>query len=311
MLGSGFGGDQRTLVWVDRQGTEEPLAAEPLPYESPRVSPDGRSVVLQIDSGADADVVVYDLERNTPSRVTFDSGADVFPIWTPDGQRVVFSSDREGVQNLYSKAADGTGQAERLTTSETIQLASSWSVDGQTLVFHGLVGANVRVGTLPLDDPSQTESLLAAGTHSYDAYPEVSPDGRWLAYHSNESGQYEVYVRPFPNVDDGRWQISPNGGFSPVWGPDGRELFYRGLNRGMTVVTYETDPTFRAGNPEVLFPAPYLSVGPTRARPFDLAPDGRFLMIRTAWQTAADAPPLQISVVLNWFEELTERVPVP
>ena len=197
VLGGGDGGDQRSLVWVDRQGNEEPLAAEPLPYESPRVSPDGRYVALQVGSGGNDDVLVYDLERDTPSRVTFDPGADGFPIWTPNGQRLVFGSDRDGVRNLYSKAADGTGQAERLTTSENAQFPSSWSADGETLVLMELTEGNVRIGTLPLDDPSGTERLLES-TGTYDAYPEVSPDGRWIAYHSNESGQFEVYVRPFP-----------------------------------------------------------------------------------------------------------------
>ena len=136
---------------------------------------------------------------------------------------------------------------------------------------------------------------------------EVSPDGRWMAYSSDQSGRNEVYVRPFPNVDDGRWQISREGGFSPVWASDGQELFFRGATQpDMKAVSVETEPTFRPGNPEVLFAAPY------RSRPgfreWDVAADGRFLMVREGAAEETTTP--HMVVVENWFQELTERVPV-
>ena len=138
------------------------------------------------------------------------------------------------------------GQAERLTTSDTQQTPSSWSADGQTLVLNEVVPGNVTITTVSLGDSSQSR-LLIDSPGSTDAYPEVSPNGRWIAYHSNESGEFQVYVRPFPNVDGGRWQISSDGGFSPVWGPDGRELFFRGRGVEMQVVAYEDGQTFRPG----------------------------------------------------------------
>ena len=312
--------DRQSLVWVDREGNEEPLAADPNLYESPRVSPDGRYVAVQVDSPEDSssgalargrvgDVLVYDLARDTLGRVSFDPGDDGAPMWTPDGQRLVFSSNRDGgAGNLYARAADGTGQAERLTTSDTQQTPSSWSADGQTLVLNEVVPGNVTITTVSLGDSSQSR-LLIDSPGSTDAYPEVSPNGRWIAYHSNESGEFQVYVRPFPNVDGGRWQISSDGGFSPVWGRDGRELFFRSLSFEMRVVAYEDGQTFRPGTSQPLFPsAQYLRVFPTRVRPFDLAPDGRFLMIRSLGGEAASP---QINVVLNWDKELLERVPVP
>ena len=145
------------------------------------------------------------------------------------------------------------------------------------------------------------------------AYADVSPDGRWIAYMSNESGEYEIYVRPFPNVEDGRSQISRATGVSPVWSADGHELFFRPFPNSSTmmVVAVETEPTFNPGNPEVLFEAPSRIGGIGRGRPWDVATDGRFLMIKEgAGQQEAEISP-QIVVVQNWFEELSERVRVP
>jgi Tol biopolymer transport system component len=258
-----------------------------------------------------SDITIYDLERDTPTRLTFDPGADRHPIWTPDGERVVFSSDRDGVLNIYERAADGTGQAQRLTTSDTEQWPQSWSADGQSLVVMDFgAGGAASLQIVSLGAESRTDGLIQTEFDEY--YAEVSPDGRWIAYVSNESGQVEVYVRPFPNVDDGRWQISRDGGFSPVWAPTGQELFFRRLNLEMMVVAVETEPTFSHSNPEVMFAAPYRAGLPGRARPFDLSPDGeRFLMIKE--DAAGDEPAVEPHIVFveNWFEELKARVPVP
>ena len=248
-------GQVRTLVWVDRQGGEEPLLAPPAPYESPRISPDGRYVAVEVRDPQNTDVMVYDLQRDTPTLLTFDPGVDSFPIWSPDGQHVVFGSARAGTMNIYTKAADGTGPAERLTTSDASQWPQSWSADGQSLVIMGTSGGQTDLNVISLGAESRTDGLIE--TEFAEVYAEVSPDGRWIAYQSNESGQFEVYVRPFPNVDDGRWQISRDGGISPVWAPSGRELFFRGSAFDMMAVAVETEPTLSPGNPEVLFAAPY------------------------------------------------------
>ena len=184
--------DARTLVWVDRQGREEPLGAPPAPYESPRL----RYLALHVEDPDDTDVVVYDLRRDTRIRLTFDPGVDRTPLWRPDGQRVVFSSSREDGLNLYWKAADGTGQAERLNANDAFVFPQSWSADGETLVVGVFSSGNANLGLLQLDGEQRIEGLIE--TEYNEVYAEVSPDGRWIAYTSDESGQFEVYVRPFP-----------------------------------------------------------------------------------------------------------------
>ena len=259
-LGGTQMGDLRTLVWVDRDGNEEPLMAEPHPYASVRLAPDGRRVAIQI-SEANIDIWIYDLERDTPTRVTFDPLPDLMPIWTPDGERLVWATPRGGFPNMHSKAADGTGQIERVTTSENPQAGFSWSADGQTLVFNEIhQETGIDIGALSMDGEGRIEWLLEGVFN--EAFPEVSPDGRWMAYESDESGQQEIYVTPFPNVDAGRWQISRDGGQFPLWAPDGRELFYQRLtDRAMMVAPIDTDPTFSPGNPSVLFDAQAFLVG--------------------------------------------------
>ena len=303
--GQSVGAAVSQLVWVDREGREDPIAAEPRQYRALRVSPDGqRAAVVVLNEGDEEDILIYDLARDTPTRLTFDPASDNFPVWSPDGQRVVFASTREGARNLFWKAANGTGEATRLTTSETPQFSSSWAPDGGTLVFvEQLPGTGFDLAVLPTSGDGVSELLLQ--TEFFEWYSEVSPDGRWIAYASNESGRNQIYVRPFPNVDEGKWQISRESGNFPVWSPDGRELFYRRLSDGaMMVVQIETDSTFSHGNPELLFDAAgFLPAGGARA--FDIAPDGRFLMIRL--QTGGAS----LVAVENWLDELTERLAGP
>ena len=301
--GSGTAQTEQQLVWVDRQGDVEPLAVESGAFETPRVSPDGTRIAVTLDAQDNADVWIYDLPRNTSVRLTFAPEPDFSPLWTPDGQRVVFASVRDG-GGIFWKAADGTGAAERLGA---LGSPFSWSSDGQGLVF-AWAG---DVGVLSLNADRTGRMLLESDLA--EAYPAVSPDGRWIAYFTNETGQSEVYVQPFPNVEDGKWQISQAGGFSPVWGPDSRELFYRnGSTTDMMAVRIETDPTFISSAPEVLFRGiAYRWAYAGILRPFDIAPDGqRFLMIRES-DRADGVLPSRINVVLNWHQELLERVPTP
>ncbi len=214
---------KRTLVWVDREGREEVLKVEPRAFSHPRISPDGSRIALALRD-QEEDIWIWDLARETLTRLTFAPGRDSYPVWTLDGQRLVFSSDRDGSQNLYWKAADGTGSVERLTKSESDHFAYAFTPAGGQLVFLELGEQGADLGVLTLEGSS--EPLLA--TEFDERTAALSPNGRWLAYESNDSSQYEIeiYVRPFPNVDEGHWQITRDGGSRPLWAPDGRELFY-------------------------------------------------------------------------------------
>jgi len=246
----------RTLVWVDREGQEEPLAAEPQGYQGPRISPDGSRLAITVNASGGSDVWIYDLEREILTRLTFDPAADHYPVWTPDGQRIVFDSGRAGAEaghNLFWKAADGTGQVERLTTSPNNQTANSFSPDGKRLVFIEPVAPNA-LQVLSMEGERTSQPLFQSQLS--EAQARISPDGHWIAYESSESGRTEIYVRPFPNVEEGKWQISRDGGISPVWAPRGQELFYRN-GEAMMVVGINSEPPFTQGSPAVLFMGRY------------------------------------------------------
>ena len=301
------GVSERSLMWVDRDGHEEPLAAEPHDYYQPRISWDGTRLAVVIRDSNNLDVWIYDLNRNLRTRLTVDAGVDTAPAWTPDDQRVVFSSTRrDSVRNLYWKAADGTGHVERLTTSPNNQFPAFCSSDGKRLVF---VQQNPGTGTdlhmLSIEGERSTQPLLQGPFN--EGNPKISPDGRWVAYESDESGRREVQVRPFPDVEGGKSPISSGGGVWPAWGPDGRELFYRS-GETMMVVPIETENNFTAGSPKVLFRGRYFTGA--SARQYDVSPDGQqLLMLQRAAQTQEISEGDELIIVFNWFEELQRLVP--
>jgi serine/threonine-protein kinase len=303
----GGGGPQRSLVWLNRQGKEDPISAPPRAYLQPRLSPDGTRVAVQIQD-QENDIWIWDLMRQTLTRLTFDPGADQFPIWTPDSRRIIFTSSRNSsAGNLYWQSADNTGSVERLSTSPNLQRATSISPDGKQIVMIDQTpeGGN-DIGLLTMDDKKSTSLLIHTTFREFNG--DISPDGRWLAYESNESGYNEVYVRPFPNVDSGHWQISNSGGSRPLWARNGRELFYvNGENRLMAVPVQTGGQTFSRGNPTKLFDTPIFTSSP--ARTYDISPDGqRFLMIKDKSATEPSTPALDnMVVVLNWVEELKAR----
>ena len=303
--GAVTGGGDRLLVWVDREGREEPLATPLLPYERPRISPDGTRVAVDVLEPGSSDIWIHDLARGTETRLTTDPADDRAPLWTLDGKRVVFESNRAGSVALFSKLVDAPGEPERLmmdTSGVTVLEATSWSPDGQTLAF--LRAAPVDIGLLSMEDDRTVQMLL--DTEFTEAAPAISPDGDWIAYHTDETRQDEVYVQRFPSLGN-KVTVSTDGGAQPLWSPDGDELFYRGP-RGMMVVPVETDPTFRAGEPEVLFEQQYYFY--LGRRTYDLAPDGqRFLMVKETPREAEQGPAAQVILVQNWFEELSRLVP--
>jgi Tol biopolymer transport system component len=306
-----------TLVWVDRNGKEEPLSAVPNDYRTPRISPDGTKLALTVYAGDKPDVWVWDMVRETMTRLTFD-GNSLYPLWTHDGRRIAFA--RASVQSalsadIYWKSADGTGEEEKLrSVPGRALLPWSWSNDGNTLALFELdiAGGTYDIGTLSMKGSHEWKPLL--NQKYIEFQPKVSPDGKWMAYASSESGRLEIYVRPFPEIDKGRWQVSTGGGSTPLWSPDGRELFYLNNDAAMGVQV-ETEPTFKAGRPETLFRGAYVRLSASDGQPWDIRPDGkRFLMIKPP-QSAGEASnsvvlPQKMNIVLNWFEELKQRVPV-
>ena len=262
-------------------------------------------VAVDVADAEGADIWLHDLARGTETRLTTDPATDDAPLWTPDGERVVFGSNRDGQIALFWMLADTPGDAERLVTGEfggsTTVEADSWSPDGQQLLV--FAAAPPDISLIAMDGERRREPFIA--TEFDEGAPAISPDGGWVAYHSTESGQPEVYVQRFPALG-GKSTISTDGGAQPVWSPDGRELFYRGP-RGMMAVPVETGATFRAGEPNVLFDQQYCRF--LSRRTYDLAPDGRFLMVKA---TADDqtGPTAQVVLVRNWLEELKRLVPV-
>jgi serine/threonine-protein kinase len=301
----------RSLVWVTRRGVEEPIPAPPHIYSEPRLSPEGKRVALNIAEPR-SQIWIWDIVREALTRLTFGNYESFWPAWTPDGRYLVFGSVLDGAANLQRRAADGSGAEERLLTSPRQQRVNAISPDGTRLVFEEhKPSADYDFMLLHLDGTKRVEPLLQTPFDERNA--AISPNGRWMAYESNETGQSQVYVRPFPNVADGRYQVSIAGGRTPLWSPDGRELFF--VNR-TTVLTARVQSTssFAAGTPTILFDNPSILVDGRLIesgtnRMFDVSPDGqRFLMIK---QSGADGTfaPASIVVVQHWVEELKRLVP--
>jgi serine/threonine-protein kinase len=267
-------------------------------FPAPRFSPDGQRLAVETDN----QVWLYDFARETFARFTFEGKQNLYPVWTPDGKRIAFNSNREGSPNLFWQRADGSGGLERLTSSELPQWPLSFSPDGQLLAFAEVdPSGSYDIWVLHVAD-RKAEPFLK--TSFIESAPQFSPDGHWLAYISNESGRYEVYVQPYPGPG-GKYLISTEGGTEPMWNPKGGELFYRDGDK-MMAVEIATQPTFSAGKPKVLFERDYMPTNGTI--PFyGVTSDGqRFVMVKDNDQSA---PITQINVVLNWFEELKARVP--
>lgn len=302
-LAGGVATSQSRMVWVNRNGQEQLLPAVPHSYLNPRISPDGRRVTVTI-AEPDPQIWVYNIARDTFTRLTFEGESNSTATWSPDGRRIAFASNREsqGPNNVFWQLADGSGGAERLTTSDYLHAPSSFSPDGHLLAYVEVTPENRRdIWVLNLTDHKAQPFLR---TPYEETAPKFSPDGRWLAYCSDETGQREIYVLPYPGPG-GKWQISTEGGQEPVWNPSGRELFYRSGSKVMAV-EIDTKFGFSAGKPKMLFDGPYLPTGASFPY-YDVSPDvQRFLMLKPSEPSQA---PTQINVVLNWFEELKQKVP--
>ena len=297
---------ERNLVWVTRNGTEQSLTTEPRGYRQPRISPDGQRIAVAIEE-QETQLWMYDLSRQTLTRVSFVGGVNYNPSWLPDGKRIAFQSIGRPDGGLFLTPIDGSGNLERMGEGGNGCGGNpgSWTPDGQ-FVACTLVGnpvTNIDIMLMKFGD-SAAKPILQ--TRFNEGAPAFSPDGQWLAYASAESGRYEIYVHAFPSLG-GKIQISTEGGTEPVWNRNGRELFFRSGDKMMSVDVTPSQGTLSASRPKMLFQGVYLP-NPTLNANYDVSPDGqRFLMIRPT--SAQESAPTQINIVLNWFEELKRRVP--
>jgi serine/threonine-protein kinase len=292
---------KNSLVWVDQRGVEQPVTDLQFPYFAPRLSPDGQKIAY-VTAAREWQVWVYDLVRGTNSRLTGQGRAD-FPIWTPDGKRLLFGWAKSLAASLYSQPYDGSSLMERLTTSELDQSVGSWSSDGKTVALVKLhPDTKFDIDLLDAQSSRVTPFL---NSQFNEAYPEFSPEGRWLAYTSSESGRNEVYVRPFP-APGIRQMVSSEGGEQPLWARDGKQLFYRWQDQ-VWAVDVRTDGGFATSKPRLLFEKAGYSRG-SPIRTYDLSLDGqRFLMVKL--EQRKPTPVTEMILVQNWFEELKRLVP--
>jgi eukaryotic-like serine/threonine-protein kinase len=294
---SGNGGVQ--LTWMDTQGKVVGTLGERGSYSNLAISPDGQRVATsQLSSQrGDTNIWILDVARGTNTRLTFNTGRDDFAVWSPDGKSVIFASNRAGHLDIYQKPADGSGEERLLLKSEEDKRPRSWSRDGRYLLYENAdPKMQADLWVLPLTGDRKPIPLLR--TPFAEAEGRISPDGRWFAYRSNESGTPEVYVRPFsPDPGGGtgggaKWMVSRGGGAFPRWRGDGKELFYLGLNSRMMAVDVTTNQTFQAGLPRELFGLALLSAP-------DVTADGKRFMIQALEGTGATTQP-PFTVVLNW-----------
>jgi len=317
-------GENFSLAWLTSAGDILAMPTPERPYENLRVSPDGSRAAVSILDDGNQDIWVWRIDQGPLTRLTFAETNDTFPLWTPDSKRVVFTSARDGGGGLFAKAADGTGEVERLLQHDGTTRAFGWSPDG-ALLFDRLVPslANTigrdflqrwNVGVLSGGDDRVVTMLLE--TDFRERYPALSPDGRWMAYTSDESGRDEIYVRPFPGVDQGKWQVSTGGGQMPLWAPDGRGLYFQESLTRVMFSPVEVEPTFSPGNPTVfrLDGADLAWRGTNGRRHYDIDPAGDRFLVRRGLDSGDENRDIYfrgLIVVENWFEELKERIPLP
>jgi eukaryotic-like serine/threonine-protein kinase len=313
--------DFRTIVWVDRYGKSTPVGAADDAYYQPRLSPDGLEIAVQTVQSRAA-IWIHDIRRGVRRRVPFDGFASS-PLWTPDGKRLVFRGAREGNTNLYWIPKDGGSPAERLTTNALTQFPASWTPDGRVLVFLQCT-FQCDIWALSVDGHDR-KVWPVIQTPVHETYPQLSPDGAWLAYVSDQSGHNEVWVQPFPGPGEPH-QVSTEGGTLPRWSTDGRSLYYCARptdspqpmslplpsRTGNTylVVDISTSPAFRVSAPHIVFQDPEMKyTGVPALTGYDVAPDGRFLMVEVKRGPGViPPPPSDVRLIVNWSEELRARV---
>ena len=297
------------LALIDRSGAVEPLRLPPGAHRTPRVSPDGARIAFGTEDGTEAAVWIAELSATSARRLTF-GGNNRYAIWSHDGNRVAFQSDRESDRGIFWQPADGSAVAERLTMADqgAAHIPESWSPTGGTFLYSVKQGSRATLWMMSLAERKARPFGDVASQSSIGAV--FSPDGRWVAYASGEQRRQTIYVQPFPPTG-AKYQLVVEGSTPshPVWSPDGRELFFNPKPQGFGVVQVQTSPTFAFGTSAVLS-RPFLLSPPEQQRAYDVTPTGRFVarvpMNENRDELALDT---QVHVVLNWTEELKQRVP--
>jgi eukaryotic-like serine/threonine-protein kinase len=314
------GNPELSIFWLDSAGTALPLRVAPGSYYAgPRFSPDGKRLAFTMTAEGHRDIWVQDLDRGTVSRLTALPGVNDTPVWTADGWNLIFRSADQPNAGIYGVRADGSGQPQRLLDLRSAEFGFSVSPDGKRLAL-GDRGPGGTIWTAPVESGRRNLSLGKAEpflqTQRFNpalpprASPAFSPDGRWLAYCSNESGQLEVYVVPFPGPG-GKWRVSTSGGKFPVWSRNKRELFFLDLDSSKIMVTSykETGDSFSAAKPRVWSDKRLLDLGVPYS--YDIGPDGqRFAVVLLADGSAEQKPITNLAFLLNFFDELRRRAPV-
>jgi Tol biopolymer transport system component len=295
----GFAGPvPRQLTWFDRTGKQLGRLGETGNYGDLNISPSGDRVAYDTTINGNRDIWVIDVARAIPSRVTFDPSSDWNPQWSPDGSRIAFASGKgDTPAHIYEKPSTGVG-TDQLVFQDQSEIPVDWSRDGRYMVFSRLRGGNQGNNTWVLDLSGQKKASPFNESPFDKAHARISPDGRWLAYTSNDSGMYQIVVQTFPDPNGGKWQITAQGGAEPKSRRDGRELYYLAFDGKLMAVPIKPGPTFEAGTPMALFET---SLTVNRAQPertgrYDVAPDGRFL-ISVPQGTATTAP---VIAIVNW-----------
>ena len=295
MLAYHAGPSRKTqLAWLDRAGKELGVIGPPADHYAPRLSPDGtRLAVSRLDpDSTNGDIWLMDLARSIASRFTFDPADDYLPVWSPDGTRLFFSSSREGVQQLYQALSDRPGSEEPLHRSGAWKAPDDVSPDGQFLIYETIdPKTRIDLWLLPLSGDRRPKPFVVTPFEEYGA--QFSPDGRWVAYVSNESGRSEISVQAFPGPG-GKWQVSSEGGTMPRWRKDGRELFYLGAEGQLMAAEVRLSPSFDSRVPTALFKVSLLE---SPDRQYDVSPDGTRILVNRV-SKATEATPM--TVVLDW-----------
>jgi serine/threonine-protein kinase len=302
-------GPAAPIVWMNRDGTTTPLRQTTSDWSNPQISPDGSRLAIDIRDATNIDVFVYDWRRDAPSRLTFTPGVDEKPIWSPDGRYIVFASARDsaaGVTNLYVQRADGTSEPHRLTTSTNPQLPGSWHPSGRFLAFTEIrAGTREDLMTLPMESDDATgwkpgKPTAFLSTPAAESDPVFSPDGRWIAYQSNQAGTTQVVVRAFPGPG-GMWQVSTDGAATATWSRRSAEILFRPINaRGVMAASYKVDGESFVANPPKVWAAGFLPTRP-RQRSFDVDRDGNRIVAAPALPIPA---PDKAVFVFNFLDEL-------